>query len=74
MKGASRASAPLLPTHIHMASPPMPIGQAERDGIYISLIREQTRPETVGLDLPKENASFTEFSFDSRGKKFGSVV
>ena len=57
-----------------MASPPILIGQAERDGIYISLIREQTRPETVGLDLPKENASFTGFSFDSRGKKFGSVV
>jgi NAD(P)H-nitrite reductase large subunit len=50
------------------------IGGTDRAGIYTSLIREKTPLDSIDFDTLRHVATFTAFSRESRGKKFGGVV
>ncbi len=50
------------------------IGKTERAGIYTSLIREQTKLDTINFDLLKQVPTFSAFSSEERKKKFGGAL
>ncbi len=50
------------------------VGDTNRVGIYTSLIRERTPLDSINFDLLKKISTFTAFSSETRGKKFGGVV
>ncbi len=52
----------------------MILGDADRVGIYTSLIREKIPLDTINFDLLKKTATFAAFPRESRVQKFGGAV